>query len=304
MTQPTCNFALFRCYINDLDGVARMENTVVEFMRRAGRGLAMLAMCGLGQSAARAATVRVSTSLNNGGMPNGGSTTNRFSMSADGTHVAFTSLASNLVPGDTNNTGDVFVRNLQTGVTVRASVAAEGTQANSSSGSPSISADGTKVAFVSSADNLVPGNSSDRFDIFVKDLQTGAITRARVDSNGAEHERGISTSPRISADGTKVVFDSLGQLVPDDTNLHNNIYLRDLTTGAVTLVDRDANGQIFPFASGHPVSMPTAQQSPFAPMMPTILHMSSCAICKPVIRSKPVSLPTARNWQAIRTTPV
>jgi Tol biopolymer transport system component len=63
--------------------------------------------------------------------------------------VAFDSLASNLVSGDTNGRGDIFVKDLQTGTTKRISVASDGTQGNSYSDNASISADGRYVAFES-----------------------------------------------------------------------------------------------------------------------------------------------------------
>jgi archaellum component FlaF (FlaF/FlaG flagellin family) len=89
------------------------------------------------------------------------------SISADGRYVAFTSRASNLVPGDTNGTWDVFVHDRVTGQTTRVSVASDGTEGNGASEFPSISADGRYVAFISEASNLVPGDTNDKRDIFV-----------------------------------------------------------------------------------------------------------------------------------------
>ena len=71
------------------------------------------------------------------------------SMSADGRYIAFVSWASNLVNEDTNGIPDVFVHDRQTGITTRASVASDGTAANSFSNFPAISADGRFVAFES-----------------------------------------------------------------------------------------------------------------------------------------------------------
>src|SRR4028119_414097 len=76
------------------------------------------------------------------------------SISADGRFVAFTSLASNIVPGDTNNTFDIFVRDRLTNTTTRVSVDSAGNQGNSFSNSPSISPDGRFVAFYSDASNI------------------------------------------------------------------------------------------------------------------------------------------------------
>ena len=81
--------------------------------------------------------------------------------------VAFTSYASNLVPGDTNGTFDVFVRDRRAGVTRLVSVGTAG-QANGGSADPAISADGRYVAFISAASNLVPGDTNGTFDVFVR----------------------------------------------------------------------------------------------------------------------------------------
>jgi Ca2+-binding RTX toxin-like protein len=84
--------------------------------------------------------------------------------------VAFGSFASNLVSGDTNGVSDMFVKDLQTGTTKRISVASDGTQGNDYSLNPSISADGSYVAFESDANNLVSGDTNNSPDIFVYDL--------------------------------------------------------------------------------------------------------------------------------------
>jgi hypothetical protein len=114
------------------------------------------------------------------------------SLSADGRTVAFGSSAINLVPGDTNRTGsadtghDVFVKDLRTGAVVRASTAADGTQANGESTEPSLSGDGSKVAFVSTATNLVAGDANGAPDVFVKDLRTGEVMLASTEPDGRQ----------------------------------------------------------------------------------------------------------------------
>src|SRR5437016_8015596 len=98
-------------------------------------------------------------------------------LSADGRFVAFQSDATNLVAGDTNGATDVFVRDRQTGMTERVSVASDGTQANNVSSYPALSADGRFVAFESDATNLVAGDTNGATDVFVHDRQTGATER-------------------------------------------------------------------------------------------------------------------------------
>jgi Tol biopolymer transport system component len=95
------------------------------------------------------------------------------SLSADGRFVAFSSYASNLVPGGTNSHEVVFVRDLQSGVTSLLSVALDGGPANGDSGTPAISADGRYVAFESDATDLVRGDTNESRDVFVRDLLIG-----------------------------------------------------------------------------------------------------------------------------------
>ncbi len=98
-------------------------------------------------------------------------------ISGDGRYVAFSSGAANLVPNDTNNALDVFVFDRVAGTIRRVSTDAAGVQANRSSDSAAITPDGNFVAFASPADFLVPGDSINSGDIFLKNLQSGAIQR-------------------------------------------------------------------------------------------------------------------------------
>src|SRR4051812_40953539 len=87
-----------------------------------------------------------------------------FALSADGTKVAFVTEASNLVSGDTKGVQDIFVKNLVTGTTVRASTTVDGKQANAQSFDVSISDNGRTVAFSSLASNLVASDKNKVFD--------------------------------------------------------------------------------------------------------------------------------------------
>jgi Tol biopolymer transport system component len=100
--------------------------------------------------------------------------------SADGQVVVFDSLASNLVPANTNAFDDIFVRDRASGTTQRVSVSSSGAKGDSISSSPAISADGQVVAFVSNATNLVPGDTNGVRDIFVHDRATGTTQRVSV----------------------------------------------------------------------------------------------------------------------------
>ncbi|MEG4579135.1 calcium-binding protein [Microcoleus sp. MON1_C5] len=165
------------------------------------------------------------------------------SISANGRFVAFTSVATNLVPGDTNNSLDIFVRDLSTNTTTGVSVDSAGNQANGSSLDPSISADGRFVAFSSNAANLVPGDTNNNYDIFVRDLSNNTTTLVSVSSNGAR-ANGFSSLSSISANGRFVAFSSdAANLVPGDTNNNYDVFVRDLLTNTTTRVSVSSSGE-------------------------------------------------------------
>jgi hypothetical protein len=153
----------------------------------------------------------------------------RGEISANGRFVAFDSEADNLVVGDMNGQGDVFLRDLQLGTTVLVSTNAGGGQANGGSGVPVISTDGRYVAFESGATNLAALPDGNGFtDIYVKDTQTGAVSRASISSTGVEPNN-ESAILSISGNGRYVVFDSdADNLVLNDMNGHGDIFVRDM----------------------------------------------------------------------------
>ena len=163
-------------------------------------------------------------------------------ISADGRYVAFYSDANNLVAGDTNNRTDVFVKDLQTGAITRASTDSSGGESDGFSYTPSLSADGRYVVFESDATNLVGGDNNGAFDVFVKDLDTGELSRVSVSSNGSDASAG-SHSADISANGRNVSFTSAAaDLVTGDTNGADDIFVKDLKTGSVNRVSTRSGG--------------------------------------------------------------
>ncbi len=173
-------------------------------------------------------TTRISVASNGA---QGNSYSDSPSLSADGRYVAFWSLASNLVSGDTNGWYDIFVRDRQTGQTTRVSVASDGTQGNNNAYDASLSADGRYVAFRSEASNLVSGDTNGCYDVFVHDRQTGQTTRVSVASDGTQGN-GRSYGPSLSADGRYVAFWSVANnLVSGDTNSWHDVFVHDRQTG-------------------------------------------------------------------------
>src|SRR5688572_5539774 len=108
------------------------------------------------------------------------------SISPDGRFLAFQSYATNLDPADTNDFGDVYVRDRLLGTVERVSVPTGPGQANEASSRPAISADGRYVAFMSLASNLVPGDTNASTDIFVRDRMNATTERVSVSTSGLQ----------------------------------------------------------------------------------------------------------------------
>jgi Tol biopolymer transport system component len=224
-----------------------------------------------------------------------------YSISAKGRYVAFTSYASNLLPGDSGPGGDVFVRDRKEGTTELVSPGIDGQWPNGDSFEPSLSANGRYVAFTSSASNLVPvdtghkfnlfvydrkrqttelitansagepiglypfhcaisgngryvafadegsnlvpGDTNHQADVFVHDRKTGTTERVSVSSSGAEGD-GFAVDPEITHNGRFVTFfSSSTNLVPDDTNGADDVFVHDRKTGETELVSVNSAGE-------------------------------------------------------------
>ena len=184
----------------------------------------------------------------------------QIAISGDGSAVAFSSAASNLVASDNNATIDIFYHGTSSGASTLASARStaepQAYTAHGSSSSPSISADGRYVAFESSATDLTTNdNNYPDSDVFVRDRQTGTTTLVSVNSSGTGTADNSSNTALISADGRYVIFlsraDNLIAGMPPSTTGTSQLFRRDLQTGTTILVSRDstgaalANGQIY-----------------------------------------------------------
>jgi Tol biopolymer transport system component len=159
----------------------------------------------------------------------------------DGSVVAFDSAATTLVADDTNGDADVFVRDRSTNTLERVSVRSNGAQANGDSTRPALDATGNLVAFDSSASNLVSGDTNQELDVFVHDRTTHRTGRVSVSSEGIQ-ANGSSNSPSIA--GRFVTFiSSASNLVPNDTNGVEDVFVRDLVAGTTERVSVSSSGE-------------------------------------------------------------
>jgi len=175
------------------------------------------------------------------------------SISDDGRFVAFYSDAPNLTAAaDTNGAGDIFRRDLVDEVTVRVSVGASGAQANGESAFPSVSADGSRVAFASDATNLVANDTNTTVDVFVRDLAAGTTTRVSVTASGAQAD-GTSLPPSIPADGLHApVACYPTTLLPGATNGMPDVFVRDVATAVTRRVSVKSSGAQVDFGGDAP----------------------------------------------------
>jgi archaellum component FlaF (FlaF/FlaG flagellin family) len=176
------------------------------------------------------------TTLVTGNFLNTGSAnlgTREFQTSSDGRFVSFTSSATNLVPNDTNATDDIFVRDITTGTTVRASVNSSGVAGDQQSLRPYISGNGRFVSFTTLS-RLARNDTNDRVDVYVHDLHTHRTTVASLNYIGTLADG--ASGGQMSADGRYIYLTGNdGYLVPDDNNGKIDAFVRDMQTGVTTL---------------------------------------------------------------------
>jgi Tol biopolymer transport system component len=163
------------------------------------------------------------------------------SISEDGNKIAFQSLATNLISGDTNGRDDIFVRSIAVNcqlcisTTTRVSVATDGAQGNSASIDPSVSDDGRFVAFTTFATTLVAGDTNGEIDVLVRDRSTNRTSRVNTTASLAEALNGTSDAPAMSGDGRTVAFASYANnLVDPDANGSQDVFLRAQPVPTVT----------------------------------------------------------------------
>jgi Tol biopolymer transport system component len=173
------------------------------------------------------------------------------SISADGRHVVFHSRAANLVPGDENGVADVFIKDMEDGSIRRVSEVSSMAGGRADSYNGVVSDDGSMVAFISAADNLVPGDTNGREDILLRDMDSEAITLVSVGAAGINAD-GASSRPAITADGHRIAFDSVATSLfeGDDakcvsgnkTPSCSDVLIKDLANDSIILASADKKG--------------------------------------------------------------
>lgn len=161
------------------------------------------------------------------------------SASFDQRYVAFESTSTNLVAGDNNNANDIFLKDTQTGTTTRITTSS---QEFAGSYSPSVSGDGRYLAFYSLASNLVANDNNGVGDVFLYDRETTLTTRVSTSSDSQEGDS-QSYAPALSSNGRYIVFMSTAtNLVANDTNGAEDVFVKDILTGQTTRISVNSSG--------------------------------------------------------------
>lgn len=167
-------------------------------------------------------------------------------ISADGSRIVFRSNATDLIPGEPTTIDDnVFLYDVATQVTT---LITPGELGNGLSGGGvwgnTINADGSKVAFSTSANDVIPEKTlNSKYNVFYYDDNTGMTTLVTKGAGGLGGDYD-SVIPAISADGTKIAFQSRAtDLIPSMTTTHYiNSFLYDAATEDITLITKGPLG--------------------------------------------------------------
>lgn len=187
-------------------------------------------------------------SINQAGTASGNGESLQPTITPDGRFVAFLSHARDLISMDIGFRRQVFVRDLQTNTTKLASPNQAGTSGGNGDTDGrglernlSISADGRFIAFVTDASDLVNGDTNFTQDVYVRDTQLGVTKLVSVNMSG--NAGGNSGQIAMTSDGRFVSFVSgADDLVSNDTNQQQDVFIRNLQTNTTSLISVNLNG--------------------------------------------------------------
>jgi TolB protein len=203
-----------------------------------------------GDGVSKAGTItRASVASDASQLPAGSFPPVRSGLSGDGNRVVFTNGGDGGGGGhlvlDTNGVTDAFLHNVKTGKTRTVSVNSHGQQANGATSNPSLACGGKHVVFESVATNLGGKDTRDNVDVFVRNLVTKKTTRVSVSRHGKQ-TNGNNFFPVISGNGNIVAFQSdSSNLVKDDTNKHEDVFVRNVRTGRTSRVSLNVHNHQF-----------------------------------------------------------
>jgi len=164
------------------------------------------------------------------------------SISPDGRFVAFSSTATNLVPGDTNGVQDAFVHDRVLGSTDRVSVSNTGMQLTMASSRPQVATSGLLATFNTSFPTVVVGDTNGVVDGFLRDLANNTTIRITVGASGLQLPTG-GTSTSISGNGRFIAFwSNSANAVLADTNSDNDIFVYDRQDQSVSRASVSTGG--------------------------------------------------------------
>ena len=173
----------------------------------------------------------------------GSNSSERPSISADGTKIAFSGYATDLIPGTTISSGnrEIFLYDVVTGTTKLITAGPLGEGSNGFSHYAVISADGSKIAFMSTATDLVGANANGNYNVFVYDVTSGVTKLVTAGPLGDGMDSGWGWAISISADGSKIAFGANAtDLVGANAGGGDNVFLYDATSNTTTLISKGA----------------------------------------------------------------
>ena len=182
-------------------------------------------------------------SVNSSGNSGGDGDSTPAGLSADGRYALFESCADDLLPGDTNNASDIFLRDLSSSLTVLVSARTNGGWANGASSSAVMTPDGRYVAFSSEASDLVANDTNGIRDVFVRDLSTTTTVLASPGAAAVGTGSG-SDLPEITPDGRFIAFLSSARNLVAQATSTREAYLRDTLLGVTYLASLGAHDWI------------------------------------------------------------
>ena len=170
-------------------------------------------------------------------------------VSGDGNFIAFTSMAGNISPTDKGvSNNNVFLRDMQAGTTIMISID-PGTKQGGGGSNPSISYDGSRIAFYSHTSTLVANDNNGLWDIFLWEKDKKPLKRISLTADGKERDQGSESanrivSPAISGNGQFIAYSTTAaNMVPGDNNNSQDVFVYDINANTTTIASNSPDGK-------------------------------------------------------------